>query len=67
MSLSRIDDGSVRWLWMRGVVGDSHLGSGLMCLLMRRRISMAKSCICGERVWFSMGLWGGYRFHSHAC
>ena len=50
-----------------GVVGDSHLGSGLMCLLMRRRISMAKSCICGERVWFSMGLWGGYRFHSHAC
>jgi hypothetical protein len=29
MNLSRIDDGSVWSLWMRGVVGGSHLGSGL--------------------------------------
>lgn len=32
------------------------LESGLMYRLMRRKISMAKSCIDGERVWFSMGV-----------
>ena len=26
---------------------------------------MAKSCIGGERVWFSMGLCSEYLFHSH--
>ena len=43
---------------MRGLVGGSRLGSDLMYWLMRRRrrISMAKSCIGGEKVWFSMGL-----------
>ena len=41
---------------IRGVVGSLHLESGLMYQLMRRRISVAKFCICGERVWFPMGL-----------
>ena len=45
MSWFRIDDGSVWWLWMKGVVGGSRLGSDLIYRLMRRRISMANSCI----------------------
>ena len=45
MSLSRIDDRNVWSLWMRGAMGGSRLGSGLMYQLMRRRISMAKSCV----------------------
>ena len=53
MGLFRINDGNVWWLWMRGVVGDSRLGSGLIYRLMRRTISMAKSCISGESVWFN--------------
>ena len=56
MSLSSIDDGSVWWLWMKGVVGGLHLESGLMYWLMRRRIFVARSCIGGEKVWFSVGL-----------
>jgi hypothetical protein len=54
--LSSIDDGSVWWLWMKGVVGGLCLESGLMYSLMRRRIFVAKSCIGGEKVWFSVGL-----------
>ena len=48
MSLSRIDDGNVWWLWMRGTMDGSRLGSGSMYRLMRRRILMAKSCIGEE-------------------
>ena len=55
MNLCRIDDESVWWLWMRGVVGGLCLGSGLMYWLMRR-ISVAKSCISRKRVWISMRL-----------
>ena len=55
MSLSRIDDESVWWLWMRVVVDGLHFESGLMYRLIRR-IYVAKSCIGGERVWFSMDL-----------
>ena len=54
--LSIIDDGSVWWLWMRMVVGGLCLGSGFMNQLTRRKISVAKSCNGGERVWFLMGL-----------
>jgi hypothetical protein len=50
---------------MKGVVGGSHLGSRFMYWLMRRRISMAKVCMGGERVWFSMGLYSDYLSHSH--
>ena len=49
MSLPSIDDGNLWWLWMKGVVGDLHLGIGLMYRLMRR-IFVAKSCLGGERV-----------------
>ena len=35
MSLSRIYDGSVWWLWMRGVVGGAQPRSGLMYWLMK--------------------------------
>ena len=65
MSLSNIDDGSVWWLWMKGVVGDSCLASGLMYRLMRSRVYVAKSCIGGEWVWFSMDLERIYLSHSH--
>ena len=50
MSLFRFDDGSVRWLWTRKVVGGLRLGSGSTYQLTRKRISMAKSYIDGERV-----------------
>lgn len=59
MTLSRIDDERVWWLWMKGVVGGSHFGSGLMYPLMIRRISMARSCIGGERVWLLLDLQSG--------
>lgn len=42
--------------WIRGVVGDSRIGSGLMCRLMNRRVSAAKFWVGGERVWFLMDL-----------
>ena len=50
---------------MRGVVGGSHLGSGLMYQSMKRKISMAKSCIGGERVWVLMGLRSEFLSHRH--
>jgi hypothetical protein len=50
MTLFRIDDGSVWWLWMRADMGGSRIGSGVMYQLMRRRISIAKSCTNGGRV-----------------
>ena len=48
-----------------GVVGDSRLGSGLTYWLTRRKISMIKSSIGGERVWFLMGLYTEYLSNSH--
>jgi hypothetical protein len=56
ITLSQIDDERVWWLWMKGVVGGLHFGSGLMYRLMMRRIFVAMSCIGGERVWFLMDL-----------
>ena len=55
-SLFAIDDESVLWLWMRGVMGGLRLGGGLKYQLINKRISMTKSCIDGERVWFLMGV-----------
>ena len=45
---------------MRVVVGGLHLRSGLMYRLISKNFffkkSVAKPCMGGERVWFSMGL-----------
>ena len=51
---------------MKGVVGGSRLGSGLMYRLKRREIYVAKFLYrCEETVWFLTSLKIEYLSHSH--